>query len=222
MYVPDEGTASETLADFYGEYAIARLLADDRARKVGEGLQKAQEGLRKADDEERAAARSATRALAVRDAADARLDAAVRDLWLEARRLSGNKNEAPLMKALFPTGLNPIIRASTEDEPVRVGSLLKAVEEAGRKELTALVPGVVSAKDGFVRQAKAHADAEAAHDQAFAAERVRRLDWIRAYTGVYGTLVEMLGSKSEADDFFRSPGRRSRAAVTQPPGEKGA
>lgn len=59
MFTPSESSSSERLADFYGEYTLARLAADPETATLNKGLEATQKVLRQVNGVEREAYRRA-------------------------------------------------------------------------------------------------------------------------------------------------------------------
>ncbi len=123
MFLPPTAWSSELLADSYGEYLVAGLLADPLLKTTAAPVfDRAQTTLRQSNGVERDAYRRAQRAMAVRDRADYDRDLALRKFELAVQDAVGKNRNHPDYKRYFPSGLTAVVGAPMAAEQTYAGN----------------------------------------------------------------------------------------------------
>ena len=109
MVLPRETTRHEALHDNYGAYPLGRLKAEPETQSIAPNFETAQKRLEDANGRERAAYRALQVALAAREAADERLDTAVRSLETAAHLSAKRNRESSEYRKYFATRMSAIV-----------------------------------------------------------------------------------------------------------------
>jgi len=204
MYKPPFQSSARKFIS-YGVYHQARLEATSRTASLAEAMDLANRDVRQAALAVEEADWRVMRALALRDAANSDLDAGVSAFGRALLDHFGGDRASAVYQRLLPHGVSGINTAPPADEVNLVKTLAAALAEAPLPEpLRAMGPTLVTAAGKL--------DAAIAGYESAVRERILKTGdlqlakdrWITAYTRSYGALVQLFGSRTLAEAFFKS------------------
>lgn len=204
MYAPHETTSSERLADFYGEYLLARLKSDPDVVTAIKGFESAQTALRQVNEAERAAYRRESAAVAVRDHADFRLDETVRGFELALLASVSKNRQAREYKACFPDGLTAVIAAPVREETQAVKRIQARLAELPSSDFKKHLASLTAARQALESADSTLEEATNGHASAMTREMTARREWIRSYRVTYAELLSLFPeNKRRVEAYFR-------------------
>jgi hypothetical protein len=197
-----------------GGQVVAAIEAVPEVHDMAGPLQDAMARLQAAKEGRDQARAAATGKLKLRDQAEAALDKAVRQVYLDLlSAVGGDKSKAPFQTA-FPGGLTPILDPVPTRRTPQVAGLeerLKSLEgQAQRAE------AVAAARQAFQASLEAAMTAEGGEANARADLQTAKTAFIRELRIVYGRLTVHLGDARKVAAFFPAFPQKAGHARTGP------
>lgn len=219
MRMPPEDTSPVTLHKEFGQYHLARLLADAKLKELAESFGKVQDRLKASLDALDRAHGATITAMAIRDAEDQALDEAVRGLASTILGLVNNKRTAPLFLKYFPQGMSPVVVAPLEAEMQKVGVILNLLSQEPSPAIAGHAAPLKAALDRLAAAIAAHKAALDAEVQMSGVVLAEALNWLDAYKFSHKAIGNVYYTDDDkADSYFKKASKRKKKG--EPPAVK--
>jgi hypothetical protein len=209
MRMPPARASARTVLR-YATYTLARLSADPGAADLAERLRPHARKVRTAEQEWRDGREAAIEMMAMRDAADASLDALLAELDATAKARHGRDRDNLVMSKLFGRGGYSFVTSAPLDTELKeTDRIVIVLGTIGDEVLASYGPKLAKAAEDLRTARKRHIDALSAAAEKKALLEVAILDFRAVYPAVYGLALDRFPTERRRVDAYFYSARRS-------------
>ncbi len=217
MFIPQARRSSRILLDYYGEYALVRLIGQPETAALALQFDKAQDALAGAHKALKKARNELSNAIVARRVAEADLHTAFSAFDLAILMVVGRRRRDANYRRFLPCPIRTfaLLPLEMRIEKVKIAEIrLKRADTP--PALAQWLPRLTAARESLQRAVAAYADALVAKMLARGTERTERRNWLAGYRIMHADVIRHFAhTPKRVAKFFRAGPRRKKKRPVQ-------